>query len=95
MSVDTPSAAATGRPGAGPASGAGAEVEGVVVIFRRVLEAADVAPDSDFFLLGGDSLIATRVLSAIARGYGVELSFEDFLLAPTPEGLAEKITAGR
>ncbi|WP_406209996.1 phosphopantetheine-binding protein [Kitasatospora sp. NBC_01560] len=72
-----------------------ADTEGVVAIFRRVLERPDVAADSDFFLLGGDSLIATRVLSAVARTYGTELSFEEFLLAPTAAGLAELIaTAG-
>lgn len=69
--------------------------EGVAAIFRRVLETPEVTADSDFFLLGGDSLIATRVLSAIARGYQVELSFEDFVLAPTPEGLAAMIVAAR
>ncbi|KOV38692.1 phosphopantetheine-containing protein, partial [Streptomyces sp. XY431] len=34
-----------------------------------------------------------RVLSAVARNYGVELSFEDFVLAPTPAGLVELIAA--
>ncbi|MER5351706.1 phosphopantetheine-binding protein [Kitasatospora sp. NPDC002551] len=70
-----------------------ADTEGVAAIFRRVLETDDVAADSDFFLLGGDSLIATRVLSAVARAYRVELSFEDFVLAPTPAGLAELIAS--
>jgi acyl carrier protein len=65
--------------------------DGVVAIFQRVLETSDVAADSDFFALGGDSLIATRVLSAIARVFGTELSFEDFVAAPTPAALAEKI----
>jgi acyl carrier protein len=65
----------------------------VVAIFRRVLESTDVTPDSDFFALGGDSLIATRVLSAVARVSGVELSFEDFVDAPTPAGLAKKMLA--
>ncbi|WP_441249491.1 phosphopantetheine-binding protein [Kitasatospora sp. McL0602] len=69
--------------------------EAVVAVFRRVLESDDVTADSDFFLLGGDSLLATRVLSAIARGHGVELTFEDFVLAPTPQGLAELIAAAR
>ncbi|MBV6701222.1 acyl carrier protein [Kitasatospora aureofaciens] len=67
----------------------------VVAIFRRVLQREDVAPDSDFFQLGGDSLIATRVLSAVARAHGVELTFDEFLLAPTPDGLAQRITAAR
>ncbi|MFJ9516705.1 acyl carrier protein [Kitasatospora sp. NPDC101801] len=94
MSVDTTSAAPGGTPG-DPGTDPGAEVESVVAIFRRVLESTEVAPDSDFFLLGGDSLIATRVLSAIARGHGVELTFDDFVLAPTPQGLADRIAAAR
>ncbi|SEE07275.1 acyl carrier protein [Streptomyces sp. TLI_105] len=92
MSVDTTASAAGDSPAGSPA---GADTEGVVAMFRRVLETEDVSADSDFFLLGGDSLVATRVLSAIARSYGVELTFEDFLGAPTPEQLAEKITDAR
>jgi acyl carrier protein len=69
----------------------GGAVSGTVDIFRRVLEVTDVTPDADFFALGGDSLIATRVLSAVARTYGVELSFQDFVAAPTPNALAKKI----
>ena len=66
-------------------------VDGVVDIFRRVLETTEVSADSDFFALGGDSLIATRVLSAVARTCGVELSFDDFTEAPTPAAVAKKI----
>ncbi|MER7933875.1 phosphopantetheine-binding protein [Streptomyces sp. NPDC093272] len=63
----------------------------MVEIFRRVLETDGVTADSDFFLLGGDSLLGTRVLSAVARTRGVELSFEDLLDAPTPGALAKKV----
>lgn len=66
-------------------------VEVVTAIFGRVLELGEVGADSDFFALGGDSLLATRVLSAVARTYGVELSFDDFAVAPTPSALAKKI----
>jgi acyl carrier protein len=66
-------------------------VDDVVAIFRRVLETTDVTADSDFFALGGDSLIATRVLSAVARDFGPELSFDDFVMAPTPAAIAKKI----
>lgn len=48
---------------------------------------------SDFFELGGDSLLATRVLSAIARDFGIELPYDDFLDAPSAEGLFAKVTA--
>jgi acyl carrier protein len=66
-------------------------VDDTLEIFRRVLETPDVTPDSDFFDLGGDSLLGTRVLSAVARATGVELSFDDFLLAATPGALAKRV----
>ncbi|GAB1510123.1 phosphopantetheine-binding protein [Actinophytocola sp. KF-1] len=62
-------------------------------IFRRVLETDEVDGDSDFFAMGGDSLLATRVLSAVARTHGVELTFDDFVLAPTPDALAKRIAS--
>jgi acyl carrier protein len=65
---------------------------GVTDVFRRVLQTDDIEATSDFFALGGDSLLATRVLSAIARQYGVELSFEDFLTSPSPQLLADRIS---
>jgi acyl carrier protein len=65
----------------------------VTDIFRRVLDADDVSTTSDFFAEGGDSLLATRVLSAIAREYGVELSFEDFVEGPSPELLFSRIVS--
>jgi acyl carrier protein len=70
-----------------------ASVAGVSAIFRRVLETTDITAESDFFALGGDSLLATRILSAVARTYGVELSFDDFVAAPTPGSLVEKIAS--
>jgi acyl carrier protein len=70
-------------------------VEGVSDIFGRVLEVGEVGAESDFFALGGDSLLATRVLSAVARTYGVELSFDDFAVAPTPAALAQRIAGVR
>lgn len=60
----------------------------ILEIFRRVLEADDVTDASDFFEAGGDSLLATRVLSAIAREYDVELTFDDFVIAPNPGSLS-------
>ncbi|KRD05310.1 phosphopantetheine-containing protein [Mycobacterium sp. Root265] len=65
----------------------------IVQIFRRVLGPVEVAPHSDFFELGGDSLLATRVLSAIARDFGTELSWDDFIENPSPDGLFAKVTA--
>jgi acyl carrier protein len=63
----------------------------LIGIFIRVLERPDVDAESDFFDLGGDSLLATRVLSAVYRECGAELTFEEFLLAPTPALLAKAL----
>ncbi len=63
----------------------------VVNIFRKVLDTDEVDIDSNFFMLGGDSLLATRVLSAIAREYGTELTFADLLSAPSPGALSRHI----
>ncbi len=63
----------------------------IVEIFRRILAIEDIDENSNFFALGGDSLLATRVLSAIARACGTELSFDDFANAPSPGALSRKI----
>ena len=65
----------------------------ITQIFRRVLDTSDVHPHSDFFELGGASLLATRVLSAIARDFGTELTWEDFIENPSAEGLFAKVAA--
>jgi acyl carrier protein len=67
--------------------------EEIIEIFRRVLDTPEVDASSDFFELGGDSLLATRVLSAIAREFGPELLYDDFVDDPTPDGLFAKVTA--
>jgi acyl carrier protein len=54
-----------------------------------------VAEDENFFDIGGDSLLATRVLSAVSREFGVELTFDDFMLAATPATLATMIESAR
>ena len=61
----------------------GVRPHAITAIFRRVLESDDVTVDSDFFEVGGDSLLATRVLSAIAR------------FGPAPASLASWISQAR
>lgn len=67
----------------------------IVAIFSRVLKNPMVNSTSDFFDLGGDSLLTTRVLSAIARDFGVELTWEDVIDNPTAEGLSARVAAAR
>lgn len=63
----------------------------IAQIFQRVLDVPEVKLDDDFFALGGDSLLATRIISALARGSGVELRLDDVMAAPTPNALARQL----
>jgi phthiocerol/phenolphthiocerol synthesis type-I polyketide synthase E len=69
-------AAAPPAAGANPATGAGDAgdvVHGLAILFQEVLGVEMVGPDDDFFELGGDSLIATRLISRIQETFDVEL----------------------
>ncbi|WP_181410631.1 acyl carrier protein [Nocardioides humi] len=59
--------------------------------FATALGLADVAPDDDFFALGGDSIVAMRVVSAL-REHGLVVRPKALFSAPTPVGLAALVT---
>ncbi|UQU67751.1 acyl carrier protein [Couchioplanes caeruleus] len=61
----------------------------LIGIFGEVLETGGVRPDSNFFLLGGDSLLVTRVIGRLRRDYDVDVTFAEFTQAPTPRALDE------
>lgn len=65
------------------------ELEAMIVdVWAEVLGGeADV--DSNFFLLGGDSLMAARVSRLLLGRTGTEVTLKQILLAPTPRELAE------
>lgn len=67
----------------------------LVGIFEEVLllERGDVAPDDDFFDLGGHSLAAAQLLSAVEEVLGARLPMNALLENPTAEGLREEIEA--
>ncbi|MBT5049855.1 MAG: AMP-binding protein [Rhodospirillaceae bacterium] len=61
-------------------------------VWKSVLELDEISPDDDFFLLGGDSLLAATLFAEVSAVFGVELPlkaiFDD---AATIEGMAEII----
>jgi amino acid adenylation domain-containing protein len=64
-------------------------------IWAELLGGRDVRRTDSFFALGGHSLIATRLMSRIARVLGVELPLKALFAAPTLAGLAARVEDAR
>ncbi|MDI9953704.1 amino acid adenylation domain-containing protein [Rhodococcus sp. IEGM 1305] len=65
--------------------------EAVAEVFADVLGIDRVGADDDFFELGGNSLVATRVASALRDRLGTDVVLQWIFRNPTPEGLARRI----
>ncbi len=70
---------------------ASANPTAIASLFAEAFEVPAVDPDDDFFRLGGDSLLAESLLTAVERDLGAFLSASALLDAPTPRGLAALI----
>lgn len=65
---------------------------GIANIFAEVL-GRKVGIDDDFFLNGGHSLLAIRLLSRIESNYDRRLTAADFASAPTPAGVWKALSS--
>ena len=65
--------------------------EEVVASWSRILGIEQISIYDDFFALGGDSLLATRVTSSLRTSLAVEIPLRGFFEAPTVAQLAEII----
>ncbi|HEV3356104.1 MAG TPA: beta-ketoacyl synthase N-terminal-like domain-containing protein [Pseudonocardiaceae bacterium] len=94
LAADVPSASSTrtrpdlATPFRAPEAGVQASL---VAMFEAVLGVAGIGITDSLLELGGDSLMATRVLSRIHEQYGVELSAKDFLRDPTVSGAEDLV----
>lgn len=66
----------------------GADPDKIAALFSAVFNDRPVAPDDDFFAIGGDSLIGATLMTLVERQCGVLLSISTLLEAPTPRALS-------
>ncbi|WP_010121585.1 acyl carrier protein, partial [Burkholderia oklahomensis] len=74
-----------------PRASANALEEAVCALWRRVFDDRSIAPDSDFFQLGGNSLLLTQIHARVIRLFGIEPPLGDMLASRTPAGMAALI----
>jgi amino acid adenylation domain-containing protein len=65
--------------------------EGLVEIWRQVLQLDQIGVQDNFFDLGGHSLLATQVISRVRSTFHVQLPLRSLFERPTIAGLAEQI----
>lgn len=72
----------------------GEMTERMVALWQRVFPremAASITPSSDFFLLGGDSILAQRLFARIRTEFGLELPLATLFQAPSPSAVVARM----
>jgi amino acid adenylation domain-containing protein/non-ribosomal peptide synthase protein (TIGR01720 family) len=63
-------------------------------LFSEVLGVDVTSIDTDFFALGGHSLLLVRLAAAIRREFGIDVPVADLMVAPTVADVAIRLSAG-
>ncbi|OXM69555.1 type I polyketide synthase [Amycolatopsis vastitatis] len=76
-----------------PGSGSEPVLAQVIEVWLDLLGTVGVRPGSDFFDLGGESLLFVRMVARLQRRFGVPLEVDALAATPTPAAIAAVITA--
>ncbi|WP_438943382.1 type I polyketide synthase [Paenibacillus roseus] len=87
-SLDRLEAAATRTPANGESRGIKEEV---TAIWEDLFGIQPIAPDDDFFGLGGNSMLAIQLMTRVRNQYDIELQLENMFDDPTVNGLSKQI----
>ncbi|WP_327072304.1 acyltransferase domain-containing protein [Kitasatospora purpeofusca] len=69
-------------------------VQQIAEIWRSLLGVPTVGADSDFFTLGGESLLFIRMIAQVQRRFGVPVRIAELADAPTPRAIAAHVIGG-
>ena len=83
-------AAPAAEPAEAQDEGAGETASELARLWRELL-AVEPRPDDDFFLLGGDSLMATRLIAGVRERFGVEMRLRTLFQTRTLAAMARWI----
>jgi thioesterase domain-containing protein/acyl carrier protein len=72
----------------------GASTPAIVDVWRRALADPDLDEDADFFEMGGDSIAAVEVVTAVGELIGRPVAVATLLSAPTPRAMARAVGMG-
>lgn len=64
-------------------------------LWKQLLRVGSVGPDDDFFQLGGDSMLAVRMLGTVSSRFGVKIDVVRFLQTPNIRTLSKLAAAPR
>ncbi len=67
----------------------------IAALVQELLDIDQVAPEDNFFDVGGNSILALALISEIRQRYGTTLPLIDVIRNPTPVGLAQLIARSR
>ncbi len=72
----------------------GTREQWLALLWQEILQVPKIGRSDNFFLCGGDSLRAMRLLNRIQRDFQVVLSLEDIFTAPTIAQMATRLLSG-